>query len=119
MSTKAPSFTFGIEEEYHLVDSTTRDLAVAPRALLARLEDSVGSQVSTEFLRSQIEIGTKPLRSSRAARDELAHLRVTVVQAARAHGLSAHGALRIWTIKGGWIRRSPPHPVSRRLETIC
>jgi carboxylate-amine ligase len=87
MRTKAPSFTFGIEEEYHLVDSTTRDLAVAPRALLARLEDSVGSQVSTEFLRSQIEIGTKPCKSFKAARDELTGLRLTIVAGARQHGL--------------------------------
>jgi carboxylate-amine ligase len=71
MVTREPSFTFGIEEEFHLVDRRTRDLAVAPRTLLAELDQHIGSQVSTEFLRSQIEIGTKPLSCFKEARREL------------------------------------------------
>jgi carboxylate-amine ligase len=86
--TNAPSFSFGIEEEFHLIDVKTRDLAVAPDDLLSDLAKSVGSQVSPEFLRSQIEIGTKPLTSFALARDELSRLRKTLVDAARDHGLA-------------------------------
>lgn len=85
---KAPSLTFGIEEEFHLVDGNTRDLAVAPKGLLSELEKNIGSQVSPEFLRSQIEIGTKPVSTFSAARDELNRLRKIVVDTARQHGLA-------------------------------
>jgi len=88
MIARAPSFTFGIEEEYHLVDTNTRDLAVAPKALLEALEEDIGSQVSSEFLRSQVEIDTKPLNSFKAARDELSRLRQIVVRGAYQHGLA-------------------------------
>lgn len=85
---KEPSFSFGIEEEFHLVDLRTRELAVAPNDLLSELKKSIGSQVSPEFLRSQIEIGTKPLTSFATARIELQRLRTTIIDAARAHGLA-------------------------------
>jgi glutamate---cysteine ligase / carboxylate-amine ligase len=85
---KAPSLSFGIEEEFHLVDVKTRELAVAPKELLSQLEKNIGSQVSPEFLRSQIEIGTKPVSTFAAARTELNRLRKIVVDAARQHGLA-------------------------------
>ena len=88
MSLKEPSFTFGIEEEYHLVDTTTRDLAPAPPALMNACEAALGSQVSPEFLRSQIEVGTRPLSRFSEARAELAHLRATVGRHAADHGLA-------------------------------
>lgn len=85
---KEPSFTFGIEEEFHLVDRETRDLATAPKALLTTLERHIGSQVSPEFLRSQIEIGTRPLSSFADAREELGRLREAVVNVAEQHNLA-------------------------------
>ena len=44
------SLSFEIEEEFHLVDVETRELAVAPKELLSQLEKNIGSQVSPEFL---------------------------------------------------------------------
>ena len=85
---KAPSLSFGIEEEFHLVDVKTRELAVAPKELLSQLEMNIGSQVSPEFLRSQIEVGTKPVTTFAAARAELNRLRKMVVDAAHQHGLA-------------------------------
>lgn len=85
---KAPTLTFGIEEEFHLVDLATRDLAVAPEGLLNELKRHIGSQVSPEFLRSQIEIGTKPVSTFADARAELNRLREIVVVSARRHGLA-------------------------------
>ena len=59
MAIKEPSFTLGIEEEYLLVNKDTRDLAQEPPpALLAKCEEALRGQVSPEFLRSQIEVGS-------------------------------------------------------------
>ncbi len=83
-----PSFTFGIEEEYHLVDVATRDLAHAPPALIAACERTLAGQFSPEFLRSQIEVGTPPLTRFADARAEITRLRSTVARLAAEHGLA-------------------------------
>ena len=79
MAIPEPSFSIGIEEEYLLVDKESRDLkSEPPPALLAKCEEALHDQVSPEFLRSQIEVGTKVCRSVQEARDDLVHLRSTV-----------------------------------------
>jgi carboxylate-amine ligase len=83
-----PSFTFGIEEEYHLVDRASRDLAPVPPALMAACEAELGTQVSPEFLRSQIEVGTRPARSFSEAGADLRRLRATVARLAGEHGVA-------------------------------
>jgi len=89
MTKKEPSFTIGIEEEYLLVDQDTRDLVQEkPPALFKKLEESLRGQVSPEFLRSQIEIGTRVCKSVQEARDELVHLRATVGGLAGEFGLA-------------------------------
>jgi carboxylate-amine ligase len=92
MSMREPDFTFGIEEEYHLVSLETRELAPAPSALMSALEMKLGRQVSPEFLRSQIEIGTAPSSDFRAALAELRRLRATVASEAAKHGLAPMAA---------------------------
>lgn len=89
MTVKDPSFTIGIEEEYLLVDQDTRNLVQEkPPALFKKLEESLRDQVSPEFLRSQIEIGTRVCKSVQEARDELVHLRATVGRLAEEFGLA-------------------------------
>jgi carboxylate-amine ligase len=88
MITREPFFTFGIEEEFHLVDRETCELALAPASLLSALQKLNGSQISPEFLCSQIEIGTMPLSSFKDAREELSRLRGLVVDVTRQHGLA-------------------------------
>lgn len=88
MSVSQPSFTFGIEEEYHLVDLATRDLAPAPERLMGACEAELGKQVAPEFFRSQIEIGTRVCHSPAEARAELARLRRTVAGEAHLFGLA-------------------------------
>ena len=85
---KDPSFTFGIEEEYHLVDRASRDLAAAPPELIEMGVSRLGDRVSPEFLRSQIEIGTPVLTSFADARSELTRLRTEIVRLAGEHGLA-------------------------------
>ncbi len=80
MSLKEPTFTFGIEEEYHLVDLASRGFAAAPSALMEACEAALGKQVAPEFFRSQIEVGTSVHKDFKAARRELAGLRRTIAE---------------------------------------
>lgn len=81
--------TLGVEEEYLLVDLETRDLVrEPPSSLLAECQARAPDQVSPEFLRCQVEIGTRVCGSLREARDELARLRGIVSAVAREHGLA-------------------------------
>jgi carboxylate-amine ligase len=89
MAIREPSFTIGIEEEYLLVNKESRDLEPEPpAALLAKCEAALRGQVSPEFLRSQIEVGTKVCTSMQEARDELIRLRATVASIADEFGLA-------------------------------
>src|SRR5512136_2025376 len=89
MAIREPSFTLGIEEEYLLVDKESRDLAPEPPpSLLAKCEEALRGQVSPEFLRSQIEVGTRVCTSMQEARDQLVHLRGTVRRIAAEFGLT-------------------------------
>ena len=87
---KAPGnrFSFGIEEEYHLVDRSTRDLAVAPPGFLEDCQHRLGDCVSPEFLATQIEIGTPVCTSFKSAREEIARLRSVVAEVAGSYGLA-------------------------------
>ena len=83
-----PSFSIGIEEEYLLVDASTLDLTDAPPDLMDAFADRLGPQVSPEFLRCQVEIGTSVCRNVAEARDDLRRLRGTVAELAAGHGLA-------------------------------
>lgn len=88
MNLDEPSFSFGIEEEYHLVDLETRHLISAPTPLLAALQKARPGQIANELMQSQIEVGTRPSRSFAEARADLADLRRTVASLARNEGLA-------------------------------
>lgn len=88
MAIKDPSFSFGIEEEYHLVNLTTRAFAPAPDALMEGLGDELGKKVGPEFFQSQIEIGTKVCTTHHDIRSDLSNLRHLIVSHAGRHGLA-------------------------------
>jgi glutamate---cysteine ligase / carboxylate-amine ligase len=84
-----PEFTLGIEEEYFLVDRTTRNVVDdPPAAMLAECEALLAGQVSPEFLRSQIEVSTRVCTGLTEARADLAHLRRTMAAVAARHGMA-------------------------------
>jgi carboxylate-amine ligase len=84
-----PEFTLGVEEEYLLVDKETRGLVIdPPKTLLSECEDDLGEQVTTELLRSQIEVGTKVCRNIAEVREDLGKLRRTIIDVAGRHGLA-------------------------------
>ena len=84
-----PSFTFGIEEEYFLVDPRTRALvSEPPRSMLDECKAKLDGHVSAEYQRSQIvHLAGGPRRRCHA-RDHLAHLRKGVAGIARRYGLA-------------------------------
>lgn len=84
-----PALTIGIEEEYLLVDRESRAVVVdLPAGLLEQCRDKIADLVRPEFLRSQIEVGTRVCRTARDARAELAWLRHSVAEVANEHGLA-------------------------------
>jgi carboxylate-amine ligase len=84
-----PEFTIGVEEEYLLVDKETRALVIdPPKSLIGECQELCGDQVTTELLRSQIEIGTKVCNNVQEAREDLVRLRKIVIDVAGRHGLA-------------------------------
>jgi carboxylate-amine ligase len=89
MAISEPPFTIGIEEEYMIVDTRTGALVEdPPPGLMAECEARLGAQVSTEFMRSQIEVGTRVCANIGEARDELRRLRACIAEVTAAHGLA-------------------------------
>jgi carboxylate-amine ligase len=84
-----PEFTIGVEEEYLLVDKETRALVIdPPKSLIGECQELCGDQVTTELVRSQIEIGTKGCNNVQEAREDLVRLRKIVIDVAGRHGLA-------------------------------
>lgn len=87
---KEPAFTIGIEEEYLLVSRDTRDLAPDPPPEMVeecgRALDA--GAVSPEFLRAQIEVGTRVCSTVAEARAALGTLRRRVADVSARYGLA-------------------------------
>lgn len=88
MAKDSTDFTIGIEEEYLLVDRDSLALAEAPEGLMEACAAELQDQVAPEFLKCQIEIGTKVCRTVAEARDDLKRLRACVSKQAALHNLS-------------------------------
>ena len=88
MAVTRPAFTVGIEEEYLLVDPETRDLVRdAPESVVAQAEEVLGPQVGHEFLRAQVEVGTKVCPDIPTAAEDLRRLRRAVLEIAEQNGM--------------------------------
>ena len=89
MTRNKPEFTLGVEEEYLLVDKETRGLVVdPPKSLIGECEEVLGGQVTTELLRSQIEVGTNVCKNIQEVRTDLSRLRRTIIDVTGRHGLA-------------------------------
>ena len=89
MAIQRPAFTIGIEEEYLLVDPETRDLLRdPPDRLMAELEEVLGPQVDHEFLRAQVEVGTKVSKTVAEVREDLVRLRRGLQEVVERNGIA-------------------------------
>lgn len=88
-TTKKPEFTVGVEEEYLLVDRDTRALVIdPPQSLMSECEELCSGQVTSELLRSQIEIGTRVCNNVQEVREDLSRLRKIIIDVAANHNLA-------------------------------
>jgi glutamate---cysteine ligase / carboxylate-amine ligase len=84
-----PSLSLGLEEEYLLVDPTSRDLVAAPpEGFMARCQERLGDRVAYELLQAQVEVGTPVCPDVGEVRRQLTHLRATVALTAREFGMA-------------------------------
>ena len=82
-----PAFTIGIEEEYLVVDRETRDLIKSPPPeMWDSLGEVLGSQVTQEFLKAQIEVGTKVCSNLSEERVDLARRRSVLSKVVSEYG---------------------------------
>jgi glutamate---cysteine ligase / carboxylate-amine ligase len=91
MALREPSFSLGIEEEYLLIDKSSCDLvADPPERLLSDCQNALEAvgQVSPEFMRSQMEVGTRVCTSIADAREQLARMRATIAALAGEYGIA-------------------------------
>lgn len=87
MAVTRPAFTIGIEEEYLLVDRETRDLLADPDPrIMKEAEEILAGQVSPEFMRAQIEVGTEKHGTLDDAAKDLAACRRAVAEVAGRYG---------------------------------
>jgi len=81
--------TLGIEEEYLLVNQSSGELTSdPPEELLLECQRRHEGQVSPEFLRSQIEVGTTVCTSLHEAHQQLMNMRSTIAEVAAKYGLA-------------------------------
>ena len=120
MTNNGPPFTMGVEEEYLLVDKQTRALVIdPPQSLVGEFEEVLGEQVSSELLRSQVEIGTKVCVNAQEVREELVRLRGAVIEVAGRHGLAPIAASTHPFVSGAWLSGNPRAPQARRCPTTA
>lgn len=78
--------TIGIEEEYQIIDPTTRELTSFISEFLEQGAVIFRDQVKPELLQSQVEIGSHVCRNMKEARQELTRLRGMVAELADKNG---------------------------------
>ena len=88
------AITLGVEEEFFVIDPTTRDLQAEPDpGIFEYCQRNRGPhRVVPEFLRSQIETNTRVCQSVADVRSALRETRRLVVNAAASHGALAMAA---------------------------
>jgi carboxylate-amine ligase len=87
MSTRTEEYTFGVEEEYQIIDPETRELRVQGGNVVQRAQQALDEEeVAPEVLASQIEVMTPVCRTLAEVRDELLRLRRGVIEEAAKEG---------------------------------
>ena len=124
-----PAFTIGIEEEYLVVDRETRDLIKSPPPQMwDALGEVLGSQVTQEFLKAQIEVGTKVCSNLSEARTDLARLRSVLSKVVSEYGAAiiassthpfANWAQQETTQEPRYIRLATDYQQVARQLVIC
>jgi carboxylate-amine ligase len=92
-------FTLGIEEEFQIVDPTTRELRSHVTEFLDEGKMILGEQIKPEMIQSMIEVGTGICHNIQEARADISNLRGVIASLAEKNGLK--------------IVAASTHPISR------
>jgi carboxylate-amine ligase len=85
----AENYSFGIEEEYFIVDADTKAVQRRmPAAFLAALKTGLGAAVTREMLQSQLEVATRPSIDFSESARELRALRKNISAISSEFGFS-------------------------------
>jgi carboxylate-amine ligase len=82
-----PSFTLGIEEEFQVVDPTTRELRSHIAELFAEGEKRLKDEIKREMHEAVIEVGTPICQNVAEARMQVTRLRGEIIRLTRENGL--------------------------------
>ncbi len=80
------AWTIGVEEEYQVIDATTRQLQPDAERLLHGAQAALGDDVQPELMRSQIEAATAVCATLADVRAALTQARRTLIDTAAKHG---------------------------------
>jgi glutamate---cysteine ligase / carboxylate-amine ligase len=110
-SSASSDFTIGVEEEYQLVDPTTRALSADVEAIFAAAAQRAPGEVAHELQQTQIEIGTPVCTSLAEVREALVRLRSEMTAAVATRGLVivAAGTHPFAAADGGVITDAPEY----------
>jgi carboxylate-amine ligase len=87
-----PKLTLGLEEEYQIIHPETRALTSYIQRFLDQGKVVLKDRIKSEFLQSQVEVGSEICNSVQQARDELVRLRRAVLHLSEAEGLRVAAA---------------------------
>jgi len=87
-----PSLTLGVEEEYQIIDPTTREVRSYVQRFLEQGQTVLPDQIRPEFLQSQVEAGTRICHSVQEARHEVIRMRRSICELAEREGLCVAAA---------------------------
>jgi glutamate---cysteine ligase / carboxylate-amine ligase len=87
-----PAFTLGVEEEFQIVDPTTRELHSHVQQLLDEGKVHLKERVRPEMHQSVIEIGTGICKDITEVRRDVTELRTEIISLARKQGMSVASA---------------------------
>jgi carboxylate-amine ligase len=80
-------FTLGIEEEFQIVDPTTRELKSHVSEILEEGKLILGEKLKPEMIQSMIEVGTGICHNIQEAREDISRLRCIISMLARKKGM--------------------------------
>ncbi len=93
MTVPIPPLTMGVEEEYQIVDPTTRNLKAYISELLSQdKQRDIALDLKPEFMQSQVEVGSHVCRNVKEVRQELVRLRRAVINMADENGVAIAAA---------------------------
>jgi carboxylate-amine ligase len=87
-----PSFTLGIEEEFQVIDPTTRELKSHIQEMFAEGEKRLKDEIKREMHDPVIEVGTPICQDIKHARREVTRLRGEIINLAKENGLQIAAA---------------------------